>query len=354
MDTKKENNLVLHVAERLPHDPGSLFHAEVDFSRRENTANNHTATHLLHKALRDILGPHVEQKGSLVNPEGFRFDFSHFQPLSLEELIAVEKQVNATVRANLPLEEKRDIPYMEAIQSGAIALFGEKYGENVRMIKFGDSVELCGGIHVHATGSIGLFKITSESSIASGIRRIEGVTGSFAEDYIYEKETLIRNLQSKFKGSRDLEKSVTDLILTSKELHHKLEHFEKEKKQQIKSDLISHAEESGIMSLIIQQVEAASPAELKDLAFQLRNQVTNLFCVLGSNIDGKAHLVIALADKLAKHPKLNAGQLIKQISGHIKGGGGGQPFLATAGGNDPAGIPAALKQIKEWILDYKE
>jgi len=352
VDTKKENNLIIHVAEQLPREPENRFHAVADPLTRKNTANNHTATHLLHKALRDILGPHVEQKGSLVHPRYLRFDFSHFKKPTQEELVAIEKQVNASIRANYHLEENRAIPYREALQSGAIALFGEKYEDKVRVVKFGKSVELCGGTHVQATGSIGLFKITSESSIAAGIRRIEGVTGSFAEDFIYEKEALIRNLQSLFKGSRDLEKSVTGLIHINEELRHKMKSFEKVKKQQLKSDLISQAEKAGEISLIIQQVEASSPSELKDIAFQLRRQVPGVFCALGSKIEGKAHLVIALSDELAKEPKIDAGQLIKQISGHIKGGGGGQPFLATAGGQNPDGIPAALNHVKKWILDY--
>jgi len=352
VDTKKENNLIIHVTKQLPHKPESLFHAKVDAYSREITTNNHSATHLLHKALRDILGSHVEQKGSLVNPHYLRFDFSHFKKPTYEELIAVEKQVNKAIRANYQLEEKRAVPYKEAIQSGVIALFGEKYGDKVRVIKFGDSVELCGGTHVKATGSIGLFKITSESSIAAGIRRIEGVTGSSAENLIYEKENLIRNLKSRFKGSRDLESSVLELIEAHQELQHKLEIIEKEKNQKIKSDLISSIEKSGNMSLIFQQVEVTSPTELKDIAFQLRNQVPDLFCVLGSEINGKAHMVITLADNVVRDPRLNASQLIKQTTAHIKGGGGGQPFLATAGGQNPAGIPDALQQIKEWILDF--
>ena len=351
MDTQKENDLIVHIVKELPAKPKKVFIASVNSEKRDYTSNNHTATHLLHEALREVLGTHVEQKGSLVDSEALRFDFSHFQRLNDEELDEIERKVNARIRANLAGKEEV-IPYDEAIRKGAIALFGEKYADKVRTIQFGNSVELCGGTHVKATGNIGIFKIVSESSVAAGIRRIEAVSGANAEKYISNLQLQLKNIQSTLKGHRDIEKAVLSLVEENLKLRQDSEVLQKAHAKDLKNDLIrKHLEKKGDISLIIQEVQVKSPSELKDLAFKLRNQVDMLFGVLGSDINGKAHLAVVISDGLIKKLSLNAGEIIKNISTEIKGGGGGQAFLATAGGKDPSGIQNALKLARKFIQD---
>ena len=353
IDTQKENELVIHSVNKLPEDLTTSFTSRVNINERGDTEKNHSATHLLHRALREILGEHVEQKGSLVHPDYLRFDFSHFQKLNHKEIIHIEKTVNADIRANFILEEDRLLPYNEAIKKGALALFGEKYAEKVRVIRFGNSIELCGGTHVDATGQIGLFKIVSESSIAAGIRRIEAVTGPKAEEYILSQQALIEKVRQALKGSEDIVKTVKELSIENQKLRHQVEEFEKKRIKNLKGKLINHdLEKVGDVSLIIKEVSVESAAELKDMAFQLRNQISNLYCTLGADIQGKAHLVLIISDNLVESLKLDAGKIIKNISGKINGGGGGQTFLATAGGQNPSGIPMALELARDHIINH--
>lgn len=352
LDTQKENELIVHLAKSLPENLTGTFHAVVNKRKRINTENNHSVTHLLHKALRKVLGPHVEQKGSLVHPDYLRFDFSHFQKLSKEEIERIEDLVNTDIRNNYPLEEYREMPYNEAIKKGAIALFGEKYADKVRVIKFGESIELCGGTHVKTTGQIGLFKILSESSIAAGIRRIEAITGEAVEKRIRNLQNSMDRISQLIKAPVNIEKAIKTLVEENSTLKQKVETFEKEKLKNLKKDLINNnLQENERFSIITKEIEMESPSELKDLAFQLKAYRDNLICILGAEIDGKAHLVIMIADSLVKSTGLNAGDIIRKVSAHIQGGGGGQAFLATAGGKNPGGIPEALQSAKKLISE---
>ncbi|MDX2445037.1 MAG: alanine--tRNA ligase [Bacteroidales bacterium] len=352
IDTQKENELIIHISKKLPLQPGKVFKAKVKLNKRRDTENNHSATHLLHKALRDILGSHVEQKGSLVNNEYLRFDFSHFEKLSEEQIEEIEKLVNSDIRANYSLEEFRSIALPEAIDMGALALFGEKYGNDVRVIKFGNSIELCGGTHVKSTGQIGLLKIISESSIAAGIRRIEAITGSAVENLVLLQQRQLNNISRILKGPKNIEKAVLDLSEENQKLRISLENHNKAQLKYLKKSLLNAKIKTiNDFSYIIEKVPVSSPDELKDLAFQLRTEVKNLYCALGSNINGKAHLVIILSDNLVMDKELNASEIIRSISREIHGGGGGQPFLATAGGRNPDGIEKALNQAKTIFLD---
>ena len=347
-DTLKENNITIHIVDKLPKDLNSNFRAVVSEARYA-TARNHSATHLLHYALRSILREHVEQKGSLVDAEHLRFDFAHFQKLTEEEITQVEKMVNTLIRSNFKLDERRELPMSEAIGMGAMALFGEKYGDLVRVIKFGDSVELCGGIHVQATGSIGFFKIISESAIASGIRRIEGVTGDNAEDFVYDKINTLHQISSFFKNSDRLVQSVENILSENTLLAKKLEIFRKEKLSVLKSQLLNSVREVNGINILIEEVSLDSADEIKDLCFQMKDKVDNLFMVAGSSIDGKASLSIMISNNLVEERQFDAGKLVREFAKEIKGGGGGQPFFATAGGKDVNGIPAALKKAYEFI-----
>lgn len=352
IDTQRENELIIHISKKLPVQPEKVFKAKVKLNKRRDTENNHSATHLLHKALRDILGSHVEQKGSLVNDEYLRFDFSHFEKLSEEQIEKIEKLVNSDIRANISLEEFRSIALPEAIDMGALALFGEKYGNDVRVIKFGDSIELCGGTHVKSTGQIGLLKIISESSIAAGIRRIEAITGSAVEKLVLLQQRQLNNISRTLKGPKNIEKAVLDLSEENQKLRISLENHNKAQLKNLKKSLLgAKIKTINDFSYIIEKVPVSSPDELKDLAFQLRTEVKNLYCALGANINGKAHLVIILSDNLVKDKKLNASEIIRNISREIQGGGGGQPFLATAGGRNPDGIEKALNQAETIFLD---
>ena len=341
INTIKENELNIHIAEKLPANPEGKFRAVVDDEKRKLTANNHTATHLLHDALRNILGSHVEQKGSLVHHDYLRFDFSHFQKPGDEELTRLENEVNRMIRENLPRTEHRDVPVEEARASGAISLFGEKYGNRVRTIRFGNSVELCGGIHVERTGQIGLFKIVSESAIAAGIRRIEAVTGPRAEEWVNEQAAMLKQIKALLKTSDDPVRPLQQLIKDKSSLEKQLEKMSKAKATNLKSMLMEKVQMKDGINIIAEIVEADSPATLKDISFQLKGELPGLFMILGSEISGKAHLAVMISEELTQKG-LRADQVIGKISGHIKGGGGGQSFFATAGGKNPAGMGAAI------------
>jgi alanyl-tRNA synthetase len=349
IDVKREHNQTVHIVKEMPKDIGLSFNAVVNVEKRTAIENNHSATHLLHCALRDILGNHVEQKGSLVNPEYLRFDFSHFQKLTDKEIEDIEKKVNAKIRENVDSEEFRDIPIEEARKMGAMALFGEKYGDVVRVIRFGKSVELCGGTHVKATGQIGFFKIISESSVASGVRRIEALTAFEAEKYINTHFHLLKNITSLLKSNKNIFNDIENLIDERNVLTKQVEKFAKETLKIVKSSLKESIREEDGVNIIIEKVDVVSMNSLKDIAYQLKGEIDNLFMALGVEIDGKANLVVMISDNIVKERKLNAGNIIKEISKEIRGGGGGQPFFATAGGKNPEGIQNALDKAKDFI-----
>jgi len=348
-DTIKENKLTIHITSDLPQKMTEKFHAVVNLDRRNLISNNHTATHLLHHALKEVLGSHVEQKGSLVTPDHLRFDFSHFQKITDEEIIKIETIVNTLVRANLQQEARTNITLEEAQESGAIALFGEKYGDLVRTIKFGSSVELCGGIHVKATGQIGFFKIITEGAIAAGIRRIEAMTARKAEHYIQEQINLVKEITSQIKGSKDLLQDIRNLVKQNTRLNKRLEAFERDGVKLITKNLLTKVNRINDINVIAEEIRIPSAERIKDLAFQLKKEVKDLFLILGAEVDGKANLAIMISDNLVKEKELDARNIIKEVAKEIKGGGGGQPFFATAGGQDPSGIKSAILQAKEIV-----
>lgn len=348
IDTVKENNLIIHKTNKLPSEAGATFEAEVNASLRQTTELNHTGTHLLHHALREVLGAHVEQKGSLVHPEYLRFDFSHFSKMTDEEVAAVENRVNELIRVNDQLEEHRTMPIDEAKAAGAMMLFGEKYGDTVRMIQFGDSRELCGGTHVKATGDIGLFKIVSESAIAAGIRRIEAISGQKALDYVNDTMQDLDNVKALLKNPQDIEKALNDLLASNNALQKQIEQFNKAKAKGLKGELLNQIEEVNGINFLATQLDLG-PNEVKDLSFQLKGEVDNLFAVFGSENDGKALLTCVISDSLVEARKLNAGSIIRELAKEIQGGGGGQAFFATAGGKNPAGIQSALKNAANYL-----
>ena len=351
IDTRKENELIIHVTRKLPEDPAARFNARVNEGRRIRTANNHTATHLLHHSLREVLGKHVEQKGSLVDPDYLRFDFSHFGKVTDRELRKVERLVNRLIRQNSPVEEHRTIPMKEAQKMGAMSLFGEKYGDSVRVIKFGDSVELCGGIHVEATGQIGIFKIVRESSIAAGIRRIEAVTAEAAEEYIDDHMDMVREISASFEKQKDLVKAVRGIMEENSRLSRQVERFQKMVLGIIARNLEQKAEQVGDASLVVSRVDLDEPSQLRNLAFQMRSRQKGICLVLGTEIEGKAHLAIMLSDQVIESYGLNASVMIREVAPEIQGGGGGQPFFATAGGRDPSGIDRALQRARELFME---
>jgi len=354
LDTRKENELIIHVTKKLPEDLNVSFKAKVDLDRRLRTANNHTATHLMHHALREVLGKHVEQKGSLVEPDYLRFDFSHFQKVTDEELKKVEHMVNRMIRANSPIEEHRSLPVTQAKEMGAIALFGEKYGDAVRVIKFGDSVELCGGTHVKATGQIGIFRIFRESSIAAGIRRIEAFTGEDAERYIDGNLAIVKEIAGNFENQKDIVKAVRSLLDEHSALAKQVGKFRQDMLGIIARSLEDRLERAGDISLVSTRVELDNPALLKDLAFQVRSRYPGICLILGAEIEGKAHLAIMLSDDAIKNYGINASAIIREAAREIQGGGGGQPFFATAGGKNPNGIDAALAKAKKILVESVE
>ena len=352
IDTKKENDLIVHFVEKLPANPQVRFSAEVDREKRQLTMNNHTATHLLQSALKAVLGDHIQQRGSLVNENLLRFDFSHFGKMTDEEIAKVEEIVNAKVRENISLTEQRNVPIEEAKKMGATALFGEKYGEFVRVITFDRdfSVELCGGTHVSSTGQIGLFKISSEGSISSGVRRIEAITSKAAEAYLREQETLIKELQDLLKNPRDLKKAVESLIQERNELKKEIEGLHLEKAAGLKNQLLNQFIQKDGVNILVAQVELPNADSLKKLAYELKNEMTNALVVLAAKIEDKPQVAVILEDGLVASKGWNAGQLVRDLAKEIQGGGGGQPFFATAGGKELAGLEKVVSKAKEMFL----
>ncbi len=350
-DTKKENDLIVHFADKLPSDVNAEFTAVVDATKRSLTENNHSATHLLHAALREVLGKHVGQKGSLVNEKILRFDFSHIAKMSEEEIAKVEKIVNQKIRENIALDEKRNVPINDAKNLGAMALFGEKYGDFVRVITFDKnySVELCGGTHVPSTGKIGLFKITSESSVAAGVRRIEAVTANEAEALVEEQNALIAKLAELLKNPKDLVKAVSDLVEEKAKLQKQLEDVYLKQAQELKATLLTKVEKADGINYIIAKIQIGSTDALKQLAYELRAQVENLYMVLAADVDGKPNVTVMFSDNLVEERKLNAGTLIRELAKDIQGGGGGQPFYATAGGKELSGLDKVVAKAKAEI-----
>jgi len=348
IDTKKENNLIIHFAKSLPKDPAQTFNAVVDEKQRFRTACNHTATHLLHQALRQVLGTHVEQKGSAVHSKNLRFDFSHFAKLTVDELRQVEDFVNARVESKIPLEEHRNIAKQEALDKGALALFGEKYGDTVRAIQFGNSVELCGGTHVQNTNDIWHFKIVSESAIAAGIRRIEAITGDATKDFYFENNRVFYEIKDILKHPKSPQKAIIDLQEENTSLKKQIEQLLKDKAKNMKGDLINDVEAINGVNFLAKKLDIDAKS-LKDLAFELGDKVENLFFIAGTENSGKAGLTCFIAKNLVEEKNLNAGQVVRELGKLIQGGGGGQPFFATAGGKNPAGIEEALEKAKEYI-----
>ena len=349
LDTKKENNLIIHISEHLPTNLNDPFKAEVHSISREMAEANHSATHLLHQALREVLGTHVEQKGSRVAPETLRFDFSHFAKLTEEELKKVEQLVNKRIFEKIPLQEHRNIPMQQAVESGAMALFGEKYGDRVRMIQFGDSKELCGGTHVKNTGDIWYFKIISEGAVAAGIRRIEAITRGGAMMYFTEQEQLVEQIKETLKNAQDPVKAIRHLQEENATLHKELEQLRKEQAKQLKTSIKAEFTEVNGVQCLVKQVDA-EVTTLKDLAFELGNEVKNAFVFFASaHEEGKALLLCYINKELAQAKGLDAGKIVRELGKYIHGGGGGQPFFATAGGKNPGGITEALSKVKDYL-----
>ena len=346
VDTRRENNLIVHIASKAPQDPTADFMACVDVDKRNASAANHTATHLLHAALREVLGTHVEQKGSLVTPDGLRFDFSHYQKVTDEQLRQVEKIVNRHVRENIALSEYRDLPIADAKEMGAMALFGEKYGDKVRVVRFGESVELCGGIHAHSTGEIGMMVITAESSVAAGVRRIEAITGEKVENLLDVARDTISHLAALFNNAPDVENAIRKHLEENAELKKQVAEFVKEKTALLKQKLIADA--TNLNGLTLVRMKAPVPAEtVKDLAFQIRNEIKeDLLFVAGTLDKGKPMLTVMLSDNLVA-AGMNAGAMVREAAKLIQGGGGGQKHFATAGGKNPDGLGQAIEKIIE-------
>ena len=349
IDTIKENDLIIHIAKKLPSDPSLLFKATVNAEKRLMTANNHTATHLIHFALRSVLGKHVEQKGSLVTADRLRFDFSHFSKMSKEELSKVEELVNRMVRENHIRKITNGVSMEKAQSMGAMALFGEKYGDIVRVVEFGKSIELCGGTHVEATGSIGIVKIVSEGAIAAGIRRIEAVTASKAEEYINEKLKTVDELTTLLKSTGSVTESVEKLIAENSSLKKSVEKFQAQSATIMLKELADKAIKINDIRFVSGQIETGSADILKNIAYQMRTSSENTVLVIGSESGGKASILVMVSDDLVKERNISAVAIIKEISGEINGGGGGQPFLATAGGKNPEGIQRALAKAAEFL-----
>ncbi|MEN8137577.1 MAG: alanine--tRNA ligase [Bacteroidota bacterium] len=348
INTKKENNLTIHITKELPKNLDGKHIAKVNPEVRNLSARNHSATHLLHHALRKVLGVHVEQKGSLVNADHLRFDFSHFSKLSEDELEEIENYINNLISANIPLVEKREISSEEALNDGALALFGEKYGDIVRTIKFGDSIELCGGTHVQSTGEIWSIKILSESAIASGIRRIEAVTSIKAENYYKEQISLLNEIKDSLKSKTDPVKSIITLQDENSALKKQVEELIKEKAKSLKQNLKNAITEINGVKFIAAKVDLDA-GSIKNLAFELNGEEENLFQIYGADNNGKAILTIMISKNIVEGKGLNAGQMVRELGKEIQGGGGGQAFFATAGGKNPAGIEAALEKAKDYF-----
>ena len=349
IDTKRENNQSIHIVKKLPEHPEADFMACVDTDKREASSANHTATHLLDYALKQVLGDHVEQKGSFVSPNTLRFDFSHFQKVSDDEIRQVERLVNDMIRQDICLEEFRETPIEEAKKLGAIALFGEKYGDKVRVVKFGPSVEFCGGIHSHSTGHIGFFKIISEASVAAGIRRIEAKTGKECEELLYQMEDTIRALKSLFNNAKDLQKTIMDYISEHDDLKKQVENHLGETVERLKEKVLSQGRTVNGVKLF-SAILPIKPEAAKDLAFKVRAaEPSNSLCIVGSVFDNRPMLNVIISEDLVKEHGLNAGQMVREAAKLIQGGGGGQPHFASAGGKDPEGITAAVNKIIELV-----
>ena len=344
VDTKRENNLPVHLMPKLPNDPGQTFRAEINQERRRMAEANHTATHLLHQALRTVLGEHVEQKGSFVSPEVLRFDFSHYNKLTPEEIRQVEELVTQAVRADYPREEHRNIPIAEARAMGAMALFGEKYGEEVRVMKYGTSIELCGGTHLPSTGMIGSFRIVSESSIAAGVRRIEAVTATNAEAFLYKQEDTLKEIKALLNNTPDVVKALQKLLSEESALKAELDTLQRAHAVRLKKELLaSSAERSGYRMFVLQGEEKADT--IKDIAFQLRGELHEPFVFVAATTEGARGLLTVMLSEEAIASGLHAGNLVKEAARLIQGGGGGQPHFATAGGKDGNRLPEALELI---------
>ncbi|GAB2981248.1 alanine--tRNA ligase [Mucilaginibacter puniceus] len=350
-DTKKENGLIVHFVDKLPEDIDDALTAIVDSQRRANIMNNHSATHLLHAAMKQVLGSHVNQKGSLVNEDYLRFDFSHFAKVTDEEIAQIEAIVNQKVRENIALKEERDVPYDVAIQSGVTALFGEKYGDYVRVITFDEtfSKELCGGTHIKSTGHIGFFKIIAESAVAAGVRRIEAITGVAAEVFINNQLKLVSQVRELLKNPKDVSKSIESLLEENNRLKKEIEKSVLEKSSGLKNELAQKAEQVNGINFIAQKVELPNADAIKNLAYNLKDIVSDLFLVLVADIDGKPNITVMIAENLVKDKGLHAGNIVKELAKEIKGGGGGQPFFATAGGSDLSGLDNVLVKAKSFI-----
>ena len=347
IDSKRENNQTVHIVKQLPKDPTAQFMACVDTNKREASAANHTATHLLDYALRQILGEHVEQKGSFVSPDTLRFDFSHFQKVTDEEIRQVERMVNQMIRADIPLEEYRDLPFEEAKKIGAIALFGEKYGDKVRVVCFGPSCEFCGGIHAKATGKIGFFKIFAESSVAAGVRRIEAKTGRECEEFLYRTEDVLKAVSSFFNNAKDLQGVIRKYVEEHDAMKKDIEVFQAQRVFNLSMELLEKARIVNGVTVVTAKT-VMMPNVAKDLVFKVRERhPENLLCVIGSVLDNKPTLNVMLSDDLVNDRGLNAGQLVREAAKLMQGGGGGQPHFASAGGKNVDGLSAAMDKVIE-------
>ncbi|MGV3763923.1 alanine--tRNA ligase [Parapedobacter sp.] len=350
-DTKRENGLWVHYTKELPNNLEGTFTAKVDAVKRRDTEANHSATHLLHAALKQVLGEHVNQKGSLVNANYLRFDFSHFTKVEEGDLIQIERIVNEKVRENIALKEERGVPFQQAIDAGVTALFGEKYGDEVRVITFDEkfSKELCGGTHVRATGQIGFFKIISESAVAAGVRRVEAITGAAAEQFVDEQSRLVRELGALLNNPKDVVSALDRLLEENTALKKEVEQALVAKALQLKAELASKAEDVNGVKAIIARVDLPSADGVKTLSYALKGDIDNLFLVLGTDIAGKPGLTVVISDTLVKERNWNAAAIVRELAKEIGGGGGGQPFYATAGGKDISGLDGALSKAKTYI-----
>ncbi len=347
IDTRRENGQSVHIVKEMPKDPTAPFMACVDTDLRNASAANHTATHLLDYALKQVLGDHVEQKGSFVSPDTLRFDFSHFEKVTDEQLREVSRIVNSMIREDIPLDEHRDTPLEEAKKLGAIALFGEKYGDKVRVVRFGPSCEFCGGIHASSTGRIGMFRIISESSVAAGIRRIEAVTGKQCEEMLYAMEDTAKAIAGMFNNAKDLQGAIAKFIDEHEDLKKEVDAMKAQAAARIKAGLLEHVQQINGVN-VIKAVVPADAQQCKDIVFQIREAMPgSLVCALGTKIGGKPSITVMLSDDMVKDHNLNAGKIVREAAKLIQGGGGGQPFFATAGGKNPDGISAALDKAIE-------
>ncbi len=351
IDTKKENNQTIHICEKLPTDLNAKFLAKIDVAKRADTTKNHSATHLMHAALKEVLGAHVNQKGSLVNEEHLRFDFSHFAKMTEEEIEKVEEIVNQKIAAQIALKEQRNVPYQEALNSGVTALFGEKYGDFVRVITFDDqfSKELCGGTHVKNTADIALFRISSESAVSAGVRRIEAITSTKALNFLNEQSRVLENLKSLLKNPVDIQKSLEQLIDEHQKSKKIIEKFLQEKATIIKAELKNKVQLINEVNFIAEKIDLQEVDLIKNLLFELREELPNAFILLGAEIEEKPHLALIISDELLKEKSLNASAIIRDLGKEIQGGGGGQAFFATAGGKNLGGLTNAINKAKDYI-----